>query len=341
MAYGRTEKESGILAPKPHWGPYVPKVIDGMVSGQSTCYFANGTALPKTPDYLEYQACSGSNICCGLNRSNPANGDPADGNTMDECLPNGLCQNRRTEAGIGKVAYWVDFCTNSDVSADGCLDVCQQTKNLFGNTPMVPCDGTATSERWCCGDSNNCCTSNVGVVRLAQVLGGTLSSIVSSSAGSSTTVTSSARLNAATTGSPMPASANASSTPTSTDAASASSLLSSSSSSSSNSDSKLSGGAITGIVIGALAGIALLGAAIFFARRAAMWKKKASAAPEAGEASAYTQHSNGYGRTAGHDPSMNDKYAHAHQGEMYGSAQTHELPGGALESELPTTAPKK
>lgn len=75
------------------------------VSDQPTCYFANGTALPNRPGYLQYQACNGSSICCGLNRSNPPNGDRADGFTMDECLPNGLCQNRRTEDGIGKVSY--------------------------------------------------------------------------------------------------------------------------------------------------------------------------------------------------------------------------------------------
>lgn len=75
------------------------------ISGEATCYFANGTALPKTPDYLEYQACPGSSICCGINRTNPSNGDPANGFTRDECLPNGLCQNRETVNGIGKTSY--------------------------------------------------------------------------------------------------------------------------------------------------------------------------------------------------------------------------------------------
>jgi hypothetical protein len=37
----------------------------------------------------------------------------------------------------------------------------------------------------------------------------------------------------------------------------------------------LSGGAIAGTVVGVVAGIALLAAAVFFARRAAQWKKKA------------------------------------------------------------------
>ena len=323
------------------------------VSGQATCYFANGTAIPKTPDYLQYQACSGSSICCGLNRSNPSNGDPANGFTKDECLPNGLCQNRVTENGIGEVSYvrsrfseylhhtnslqWVDFCTDSNVSGGNCLDVCHETKNAFGNTALVPCDGTATSDRWCCGGTNACCTSNVGVVLLAQVLGGTIvnSSTATSSA---TTLSSAASSNAATTrSSTSPVSAGASTTPTSTDAAAGSN---SSSSSSSGSGSKLSGGAIAGIVIGALAGVALLAAAIFFARRATMWKKKASAVPETGAVPPYT-HMTGYGSAAAYDTPTSDKYAHAHQGEMYGSAPAHELPVGTMDSELPAQAASK
>ncbi|KZM18430.1 uncharacterized protein EKO05_0001324 [Ascochyta rabiei] len=309
------------------------------VSGQATCYFANGTATPKTPDYLQYQACSGSAICCGLNRSNPSNGDPAKGFTKDECLPNGLCQNRVTENGVGKVSYWVDFCTNSDVSGGGCLDVCHETKNAFGNTALTPCDGTATSDRWCCGGKTDCCTSNVGVVQLAQVLGGSLSSIVSASRSSTIPSSAESFRAAATESSTSPASADASSTPSSTGAASG---PNSSSSSSSGSGSKLSGGAIAGIVIGALAGVALLAAAIFFARRAAMWKKKASATPETGVVPPYTQHTNGYGSAGAYDTPTSDKYAHANQGEMYGSGLPHELPGGAMDSELPAQdSPKK
>ncbi|KAF3000243.1 hypothetical protein E8E13_007679 [Curvularia kusanoi] len=241
------------------------KLALAQVSGQPTCYFANGTALPKNPTYLEYQACPGSSICCGLNRSNPANGDPANGFTRDECLPNGLCQNRETVNGVGKTSYWVDFCTNSDVTAPGCLDVCQQTKNVVGNTPMTPCD-------------------------------------------------------------------DASSTPASTGAAD----------SSTQSSSKLSGGAIAGIVIGALAGIALLGAAIFFARRAAMWKKKASAASETGAVPPYTQPTDGYGAAGGYDAPVHDKTVqYAHHSEIDGGTAVQELPAETMGGELPTDAPKR
>ena len=232
---------------------------------------------------------------------------------------------------------WVDFCTNSDVSGGACLDVCHETKDSYGTTPMVPCDGTATSDRWCCGKSKSCCTSNVGVVRLAQVLGSTLSSVGSSTRilSSASTIGLEASSQAVSTGlSTLPASAEASATPTSTGAASGST---SSTTSSSGSSSKLSGGAIAGIVVGALAGAVLLAAAIFFARRAAMWKKKASAAPETGVAPPYTQYTNGYGPEAVYEAPPSVKYARACQGEMDGSTQAHELPGDATDSELPET----
>jgi hypothetical protein len=68
----------------------------GMVG---TCYFANGTALPVDPIYNQYQLCQSggpSTICCGIFRDNVAGGNVTAGDTMDECLPNGLCQNRAT-----------------------------------------------------------------------------------------------------------------------------------------------------------------------------------------------------------------------------------------------------
>lgn len=68
----------------------------GMVG---TCYFANGTALPTDPIYNQYQPCQSggpSTICCGIFRDNVAGGNVTAGDTMDECLPNGLCQNRAT-----------------------------------------------------------------------------------------------------------------------------------------------------------------------------------------------------------------------------------------------------
>lgn len=254
----------------------------GEAVAQARCYFANGTVLPNNADYNEYQPCSGvGSICCGTNRDNPAGGNSSNGFTADECLPNGLCQNRITADGVERTSYvsknlvpgniltsirwWVDFCSDSDINSGNCLNVCDQVRNSFGNTPLTPCNGRADSERWCCGDSNACCTSNVGVVRLAQVFGGVLSSSIVSSATRTTSLASS-------TGALTSATASTSGT------GSPSSSPSSSSSTTPNQgggDSGLSSGAIAGIVIGAVAGLALLAAAIFFWRRSAKYKKQA------------------------------------------------------------------
>lgn len=55
------------------------------------------------------------------------------------------------------------------------MDICPS-----GITQVTPCDGTANSEKWCCGGSNGCCTTNKGVVTLKQVFVGLTSSVVSS-----------------------------------------------------------------------------------------------------------------------------------------------------------------
>ena len=70
--------------------------MTGMVG---TCYFANGTALRTDAIYNQYQPCQSggpSTICCGIFRDNVAGGNITAGDTIDECLPNGLCQNRAT-----------------------------------------------------------------------------------------------------------------------------------------------------------------------------------------------------------------------------------------------------
>ena len=70
-----------------------------MTGMAGTCYFANGTALPVDPIYNQYQPCQPggpSTICCGIFRDNVAGGNITAGDTTDECLPNGLCQNRAT-----------------------------------------------------------------------------------------------------------------------------------------------------------------------------------------------------------------------------------------------------
>jgi hypothetical protein len=54
------------------------------------------------------------------------------------------------------------------------MNVCPQ------DSKITPCTRKGDSDRWCCGDSDSCCKSNIGVITLAQVLGAGLSSSSSS-----------------------------------------------------------------------------------------------------------------------------------------------------------------
>jgi hypothetical protein len=112
---------------------------------------------------------------------------------------------------------------------------------------MTPCDGTATSEKWCCGTTRNCCNSSPIIVPAkfgvdAESKSSSSTSIASSSIAASTTADSASSTSAAAT-------------PPS-------------------SSSGISGGAIAGIVIGALAGLVLVFAAGFLVA------KKRRAAPQ-------------------------------------------------------------
>ncbi|KAF1840644.1 uncharacterized protein K460DRAFT_359226 [Cucurbitaria berberidis CBS 394.84] len=306
------------------------------------CFWPNGTVLPDERNYNEYQPCTSgpSRVCCGTNRPNPAGGDPGKGFTADECLPNGLCQNRVTTNGVGKTSWWIDFCADSDPNSSNCLHVCDQSRNSFGNTPLTPCTGRADSDRWCCGGDNACCTSNVGVVKLAQVLGGALSSSVVSSA------TSRATSRASSAASSASAAASSASASASTSGTGASATTTSATPEQTKKKSGLSGGAIAGIVIGAIAGLALLAAAIFFARRAAIYKKKAATtgtpnyveAPATAGSSSYVEApANNYPPQypgQGYTGPGSEKYAGQNQ-HAQGFAHLAELPP-APPSELPS-----
>jgi hypothetical protein len=84
-------------------------IIRSTYAQAATCYFANGTALPNTPDYASYQPCASGPVttCCGTNRALPAGAIRNEGFTSDECLPNGLCQNRysTTDDKTEKISY--------------------------------------------------------------------------------------------------------------------------------------------------------------------------------------------------------------------------------------------
>ncbi|KAH7070781.1 hypothetical protein BKA63DRAFT_84333 [Paraphoma chrysanthemicola] len=258
----------------------------GVIFAQSLCYFSNGTTLPETPGYNEYIPCSSgpTTICCGLNRADPPGGNRTKGFTKDECLPNGLCRNRWVDNKnietvsyvpslstddpllIRNPRYWNNFCTEKDVTSSKCLNLCPSSRLDFGHARLTPCNGRADSERWCCGTSIDCCASN-GVISLAQVLGGALSSSTATSATPTTIPIS------------RTASSSARSSLASESARGAEAAATSNSSLSNQGDRKtgLSTGAIVGIAVGVVAGVVLLGAAIFFTQRAKTYKQKATA----------------------------------------------------------------
>jgi hypothetical protein len=95
----------------------------------STCFLPNGTESTS----LGAQPCSLdpsnplSSTCCNTKWENVPGGDLKFGQPKDECLPNGLCQNRGMSTIQGKeAAPWTHFyrvyCTSKDWS--GCLSVC-------------------------------------------------------------------------------------------------------------------------------------------------------------------------------------------------------------------------
>ena len=196
------------------------------------------------------------------------------------------------------VLQFVDYCTESGQSnsAGKCLSNVCNTGDYELTAPITPCDGTANSSRWCCGHDKDCCNSGAGVVLLEQVLGSVSSTVVSSSSIASATST------------PSQTSAPPSATATNTG---------------DSGSSDLGGGAIAGIVIGAVAGLALVAAALFFARRASRKKKLQDTMPLVPEV-AYTPAMQELGPTV--------KYTHVQ--EMPGP------PPGELQGDVPVHAHK-
>ncbi|CAN9474288.1 unnamed protein product [Alternaria alternata] len=261
----------------------------GMVG---TCYFANGTALPTDPIYNQYQPCQSggpSTICCGIFRDNVAGGNVTAGDTMDECLPNGLCQNRATTTdGVEETKFFVDFCADDNIDSPNCLNVCDQVRDSFGIARITPCDnGRADSDRWCCGDSTAC-------------------SPVSKVSSASTAST-------PTTGTEAP-----NKTP-------------SAAVGNTGEDPSVTGGVIAGIVISGVIGLALLAAAVFFARRASKYKREAAASKYAQGIAGCLPQNPDQGQMSDYQ-----KYMHDSQ-HTYSSAQPSELPP-APPSELPSFA---
>ncbi|OQO14424.1 hypothetical protein B0A48_01301 [Cryoendolithus antarcticus] len=208
--------------------------------------------------------------------------------------------------------WFVDYCTEfgqSD-SSSSCINTCasEATSN------MTPCDGTQNSTRWCCGIGTDCCETGVGVVVLQQALGSSAASAatsVASSASSSTSSSATSSVSSTTnliatsssslgfTSSTSFSASSSGSNTLASQASSDSSLLTSQSSVSTSSmtsqttaavspttssanattSKMLSGGAIAGIVIGVVAGLALAAGGVLLARSARRKRHVESMAP--------------------------------------------------------------
>lgn len=144
------------------------------------------------------------------------------------------------------------------------MDICP-----VGITQVMSCDGTATSERWCCGSSTNCCFTNIGVVTLKQVFNGASTSSIGSvptpiATHQPTSASETAEMTSlAYTYTARPASRN------------------------------VAGGIIAGVVTGAIFGLFALLAVLFMARRKvrnrATMEKKTNDYPLLAEACALSQ----------------------------------------------------
>ncbi|KAF2106739.1 hypothetical protein BDV96DRAFT_590757 [Lophiotrema nucula] len=216
------------------------------------CYMSNGTLILSN----EYQPCSSTSdvpdldqICCALNRSNAAGGDWLDGFTIDTCLPNGICQNNYTANGERKIIYFREQCTEQQWTSGKCLDVCEDYNDeSSGSARMTPCDGTPTSDKWCCGDSTACCGGS-DARTVAQKFG---QAIATTSTASTVSLT------------PIPSSSSTIPNPATTSSATAPSAA-----------QGLSTGAKAGVGVGISLGVlALIGFGYYLAM-SLQWKKQA------------------------------------------------------------------
>jgi hypothetical protein len=109
-----------------------------------------------------------------------------------------------------------------------------------GNAEMTPCDGTATSAKWCCGTHNTACCGTAQEIVLAAVLGAATTSSSTSKTSSATSISTTASQSSKTS-SPTPNPTSAAAPP-----------------------SALSTGAKAGIGIGCAALAVLVAGAIFY-----------------------------------------------------------------------------
>ncbi|KAH7413984.1 hypothetical protein DE146DRAFT_762503 [Phaeosphaeria sp. MPI-PUGE-AT-0046c] len=230
------------------------------------CYLPNGSPLPSIGTFFPaFAPCTSggpSTVCCATNRTGEPGGDVKNGEVKDECLPNGLCQNRRVRNGVEGSAFFANFCTDPSYPSSKCLDICASSRGTGGNARVTPCTGKADSETWCCGESKDCCASGINVIQLAKVLGQALPSPSPSTLRSSVIISSITSAISSGISSIPSSSASASSTSSADWTA-----LSGSKQGTKRKKKGLKGGAIAGIAIGGLAVLLLIAALLVVRKR--------------------------------------------------------------------------
>ncbi|RYN86201.1 hypothetical protein AA0120_g8293 [Alternaria tenuissima] len=256
-------------------------LLTTLPSSLATCYLPNGTehldsgtsrCASSIDDPLYY-------TCCQSGWVNPPGGDVKNGPTADECLPNGLCQNRGFSSVQGQeVPGWTHFyrvnCANENW--EGCINVCKDGDLANDSAQMTPCDGTPTSEFWCCGDSNECCSSSTisttgssktKKIRIPKRLGEDTEA--SSSGAASAPASSGASIGPSYTGAITVASTGAESTPTSASPSASTSAATDQSGQTEGDESSKKETSHTGRNVGVGVGVGV-GAAVFLGLIAAM-----------------------------------------------------------------------
>jgi len=148
------------------------------------------------------------------------------------------------------------------------LDICREERDYWGGAPITPCGDAGTTERWCCGETVDCCTNDVGVINLPRTFVGQISTASASTRASS-------QSSIATAASSSSSTSSGNTTPSNASAEEASTTPSSSETSSRQGNSGgLSSGAKAGIGVGVTVGVLGLAGAVFFIIKALSWRKK-------------------------------------------------------------------
>ncbi|KAL2828182.1 hypothetical protein BDW59DRAFT_159775 [Aspergillus cavernicola] len=140
-----------------------------------TCYRPNGVSSTHN-DSKTCQSLNGAaSMCCG---------------ESDTCLENGICKVSAVSGVQGSNAtYWRDTCSVSTWPEVGCLKVCASGDLEGDNSRITPCDGTDTSETWCCGTDTSCCGTDDEIHVPSDIYTSSTSTPTSTSTSTSTSTT--------------------------------------------------------------------------------------------------------------------------------------------------------